>query len=302
MPKGIGIGFLLLLMTIVLLVTNCEPADLSSSPASSSRRELDELLERIARNSFELRQQSAVFDARFREYDAGFINVGSKNFSVGAPSRAFAEAVLAAAESMRRELALEWLGKELPEGKQFTRIHVELSTEIDEGLCDLDPAGSLSCGHNRIWLTTTPELALGSTLRHELTHLVLHHQFPAGGGIPAFANEGICSRMDDANRHARRSNLLGKIVQTEKWPSLVEVMTQRTIAPTDELAYTVSASLTEFFLSRGDRKKYLDFVSAGSRIGWPAATQQFYGIATTRDLQREWQTFVTQTVRKAQAN
>src|SRR5580692_2358135 len=92
------------------------------------------------------------------------------NFSVIAPNEAIAEHVAQQAETFRKQVALEWFGKELPSGKGPVMVHVVLSESEDKALswCKDSPAQKF----HRIWLTTSADRAAGSTLNHEVVHTV----------------------------------------------------------------------------------------------------------------------------------
>jgi hypothetical protein len=213
---------------------------------------------------------------------------GSKNFTVIAPrGDGLADRVLSRADELRKEIALAWLGEELPEGQGLTHITVKLAKDKDEGLTWLCGPGRAVRGAHRMWLETTAERAVGSTLEHEVTHIVLAVRFPKG--TPAWANEGIASLADDEERHRTRRELLRQWARTGQWPSLDKVLYQRTISPSDQAGYAAAVSLTEFLLTKGDRREMIDFLEQSAQDGWDAALAKHYGIANVGELQRQWQ-------------
>ena len=84
------------------------------------------------------------------------------------------------------------------------------------GLILLCGPGRRFTGEHRVWLTTSKRRALGSTLAHEITHLVLNARF--SDGMPAWANEGIASLRDDAGRSAERQKILRRFARRNEWP------------------------------------------------------------------------------------
>lgn len=222
----------------------------------------------------------------------------SANFLVFAPpGDALAEQVLHSAERLRCEIALDWFGAELPAAERRTIIQVRPSYSEDEGLTML--TGDHAESRHRVWLTTQPRRARGTTLAHELTHVLMHSRFPHG--MPAWANEGAASLQDDADRHARRRDLLSQFVCTGHWPSLQRLLGAPAITPTDERAYAVATSLTRFLLTQADRATFLNFVAAGQQVGWDAALRRHYAIDTTAELQRHWQQWVSRRLDVADA-
>jgi hypothetical protein len=157
----------------------------------------------------------------------------SDNFVVCAPSRDLADDVLAQAESLRVRIAEQWLGEKLPPGIGPAIIRVRLSETQDEGLSWV--ADSPTRLSHLMWLTTTRESALGTTLAHEMTHVVLATQFP--GQLPAWASEGAAGLEDDAARAATRRNIISWYSKTGNWPDLEKVLASDRIVPTDRSRY-----------------------------------------------------------------
>ncbi len=225
-------------------------------------------------------------DGLTQRLDTGI--AGGKNFTVIAPSGDhLADQVLTRAEELRRDIALEWLGKELPDGRGRTHITVELSKDKDEGLTWLCGQGRAVRGDHRMWLTTSRERAVGSTLEHEVTHVVLAVRFPQG--MPVWANEGIASLADDEERHKTRRELQREWARSGQWPTLEKLLYQRTIDPSDQAGYAAAVSLTEFLLTKGDRRALIAFVEHAALDGWDAALGKSYGIDGVPELQRQWQ-------------
>jgi hypothetical protein len=53
--------------------------------------------------------------------------------------------------------------------------------------------------------------------------------------------------------------------------------------------YTAAASLTQFFLARGGRDTFLQFVEDGGLLGWEYALQTHYRIRNIQELQVGWE-------------
>ena len=143
-------------------------------------------------------------------------------------------------------------------------------------------------------MSTSPERALGSTLAHEMAHVVLATRFPHPNRLPAWLEEGIASRYDDEDRQKTRQAQITYFVETGHWPSVDSLFTAANIAAQDKELYTVAASLTEFLLSRNsDKQMLLEFGQYGNTAGWDAALQKYYGIRDVVQLQGRWQRWVT---------
>jgi hypothetical protein len=216
----------------------------------------------------------------------------SANFVVSAPERELAEAVLKRAEALRETLAQRWLREELPSGVGPTVIRVKLSSAEDKGLSWVaDNEARLS---HLMWLTTSRELAVGSTLAHEMTHVVLATRYP--GAVPAFANEGAACEQDDPERVAMRKRIVEWWAQTGNWPHVGELFEAKQIDPADAARYALACSVTEFLLTRGDRAKFIDFAVAGPVRGWPTAVREFYGFNNLMTLQTAWRDWAVESL------
>ena len=122
---------------------------------------------------------------------AADMSVGT-NFTVLAPNEVLADAVAKQAEAFRRESALEWLGKELPDRNGRSVITVDISADKDEGWTW--PIDSPKRTLHQVWLTTSSARATGTTLHHEVVHTVLdsycYPEVPPGMGLRRYRFSG----------------------------------------------------------------------------------------------------------------
>lgn len=231
----------------------------------------------------------------FAAEGAGFAH--NENFMVLAHDQRLAEEVLARADQFRKEVAQEWLGSELPPSVGPAIINVELSDDEDRGLTwAID---SPDRKYHKIWLTTSFERALGSTLHHEIAHVVLATRFP--NSLPEWAEEGAASLSDDHQRVSTRERITKWYAQTGNWPDLKKVFDAEIIAPDDQATYSVAASLTRYLLSRADKTTFLAFASTGKEKGWDRALKEHYGFGSVGELQATWQAWAGQDSRAAGA-
>ena len=205
------------------------------------------------------------------------------NFIVYAPDQPLADQVLAKAETYRQELAKELLGKELPARAGRTIITVDVSTTKDSGFTW--PIDHPDRRFHNTWLTTSRERAVGSTLRHEICHVVLNTQFPQA--LPTWVEEGLASRNDDATRLRSGRQIIASMAQGG-WSGLGGLLDARTIGSADQTSYAMATSLTEYLLSQGDVGKLLQFAADGKGGNWDGAVQQHYGSRGVADLEAKW--------------
>ena len=172
----------------------------------------------------------------------------STNFTVLAPNQELADAVAKQAEVFRKQSAQEWLGKELPDRDGRSVITVDISAEKDKGLTW--PIDSPERTLHQVWLTTSVERAVGTTLHHEVVHTVLDsYCYPES--LPAWASEGIASQVDDTKRKETRRQILAGWSRAGSWPSLGSLLQSSRIGHDNVDSYTLASSLTEFLAERG---------------------------------------------------
>jgi hypothetical protein len=213
------------------------------------------------------------------------------NFVVMAPAE-WADRILERATSYRRILAREFYGNELEDGVEHTCVHFQQSTAVDLGKTSLRPSDDPNAS-NMIWLHTNPDRALGSTLKHEIAHAVLHARFPIG--MPVWANEGLASRYDDEHAIGIRGRIIRGFVNSGEFPSLSDLFVTKTFRRHRQDMYATSESVTAFLIEHKDGgiPKFIDFVENGVNRGWKTALQRHYRINDLPALQKQWQNWVS---------
>ncbi len=212
------------------------------------------------------------------------------NFTVLAPDRALADAVAKQAEIYRKQSALEWLGQELPDRVGRTLITVEITSQKDEGL-----TWPIDCAErtlHQVWLSTSVDRALGTTLHHEVIHTVLDSQFYPES-LPAWASEGIASQADDAGRKESQRQILARWSKEGRWPGLRSLLESARIDHDNLSRYAAASSLTEFLAERGGKTRVVAFASSGQKRGWDRAASEYYGLHNVVELQTAWQDWVS---------
>ena len=212
------------------------------------------------------------------------------NFTVLAPNQALADAVAKQAEVYRKQSALEWLGKELPDRDGRSLITVDIRSEKDEGLTW--PIDSPERTLHQVWLTTSVERAKGTTLHHEVVHTVLDSYFYPES-LPAWASEGIASQADDAGRKENQRQILARWAKAGRWPGLRSLFESSRIGHDDLARYAAASSVTEFLAQRGGKTRVVEFAASGQKRGWDRAASDFYGVHDVAELQTAWQDWVS---------
>jgi hypothetical protein len=216
--------------------------------------------------------------------------VNNDNFVVAAPNLELAGAVLQRAEELRDEIAREWLGQTIPPGAGTAVISVRTTPAENSGRTW--PGADLRRPTFMVWLTAPEAEVTGPLLAHEVTHVVLSTRFP--GELPPWANEGIASLRDSAERKAIRQRLLAWQASTGNWPRVQQILTAEKIPSSAQGDYSLASSLVEYLLTRGDRSTLLDFAIEGRRRGWDAAIEHYYKIDSVAALQEAWRAWATE--------
>ena len=220
------------------------------------------------------------------------------DFVVLAPDQQLAEDVLAKADVFRKQVSTEWLGAELPPSVGRTVIHVEISDRDDSGLTWAIDSPDRKL--HKLWLTTSRERVLGSTLKHEVSHVVMATRFPHR--LPAWADEGIAGFADDQIRIDARRRIIRWYADTGNWPDLKEILDAPVILSSEKASYAVAASITEYLVScAATKRSSFALRLVGKKEGWNAALAQQYGLRSVDDLQRQWQAWLTASHQEASA-
>jgi hypothetical protein len=219
-----------------------------------------------------------------------------KHFVVYAPTHEVAFSVATLAEAYRRELALAWLGKELPDWKEPCPVHMKITMEAPAGATTFTFDGG-KVSNRKMELQGPLDKVLASTLPHEIAHTVLADHF--GRPIPRWADEGAAilsepSQQQERHEHLARALMLepGKalpVVGTPGPPIPLRRLFPMTSYPPNVMAlHAQGYSVTRFLTGRKDRKTFLAFVGQGMKGDWDAAARGHYGFKTVEELEDAW--------------
>ena len=210
------------------------------------------------------------------------------NFVVEAPSAEIARKVGDHAEWCRKQVAIAWLGRELPAWSTRCPIKVKPTAGEAGGVTSFGFSGG-KVADQVITVEGRVDRILASALPHEVTHTVLAAHF--GGPIPRWADEGVALLSEDdreINRHeqivadlfSRRGELaLGRLFSAEDYPGDLMGF------------YGQGYSVSRFLIEIGGRPRFLKFIADGPKTGWDSAAREHYGLANCRELDRAWRSW-----------
>lgn len=213
----------------------------------------------------------------------------TRNFLVNAPTVEFAKLVAEAAERYRRDLSLEWLGRELPDWRDPCPIVVQTGPNMGasgQTTFDLVSDGSQP-RHWSMVVRGTPERILDSVLPHEVTHTIFATHF--GRQLPRWADEGACTTVEHLAERSKHEQLLVQFLTTERGIPFNDMFRMKDY-PRDMLPlYAQGYSVARFLIALGGKRKFIQYVGEGMRSNnWTASTEEFYGMQSLSELQLTW--------------
>lgn len=211
----------------------------------------------------------------------------SPNFIVRAATPELAKEVGQAAEDYRRELAIEWLGKEMPNWFQPCPITVEAAPHLGAG-----GATSFVFDHGDVFgwrmnIQGSRERILDSVLPHEVTHTIFASYFRRP--LPRWADEGACSTVEHDSERRKQQRMLIQFLQTRRGIAFNDMFAMKQY-PRDILPlYAQGHSLATFLVAQGGKRKFLQYVKEGLVTDdWTTATTTHYRFASLGKLQTAW--------------
>ncbi len=234
----------------------------------------------------------AQFCRCFALFLAAFLSLGASyktpNFVTHAPSAEVAKQVGDAAEIYRKELAITWLGHELPKWSAPCPIKVKVGNYGAGGATTF----SFDRGHVFGWdmqIQGTLERILDSVLPHEVNHTIFacHFRRP----LPRWADEGAATIVEHESEKQRQRLLNRQVMGTNKRIPLRHLLSMTEYPSEMQQVLTLYAegySLADFLLQRGGKKRYLMFLENAHKNGWDEAIAKLYKYKNVEDLEQSW--------------
>ena len=224
--------------------------------------------------------------------------VRSENFVVTSRTPEFAKQVAEAAESMRRDLSIYWLGEDLPQWPEPCPIHVMAASNLGAGG---QTTFTLIDGTVRNWRMSvqgTPERVLDSVLPHEITHTILATHFASlGKPVPRWADEGACTTVEHRAERSKHEHMLVEFLQSGRGIPFAAMFTMRDYPQDIMPLYAQGYSVAAFLIAQGGEnegpRRFIQFLEEGMRTeDWVTATEQHYGYPRVGKLQSAWNQWV----------
>jgi hypothetical protein len=197
------------------------------------------------------------------------------------------------AEIYRRQLAIEWLGQELPDWSKPCPIRADVAPNKGAG-----GATSFIFDRGEVFgwkmnIQGSRERILDSVLPHEVTHTIFASYFRQP--LPRWADEGACTTVEHRSEIAKQERNLIQYLKTGRGIPFSQMFAMKEY-PRDVMPlYAQGHSLAAWLIEARGRKAFLDFLADGLKDeNWPRAVREHYGFENLLTMQTSWNDWVKQ--------
>lgn len=213
----------------------------------------------------------------------------SKNFIIeNAPTPQLAKEFSEAAEKHRRELAVLWFGKEMPNWAAPCPISVRVGDYGATGEMSFIPAN----GEVYDWsmkVQGTGERIVDSVLPHEISHMIFASAFRQK--CPRWIDEGAATSLEHESEKSNYKRMLLKFVD----PRVARTIPFNRMVEVEEYPedfwplYAQGNSVVEFLIAQRGHRELTRFLGTWFKDkDWNAALRKHYGYENLGDLQLVW--------------
>lgn len=219
--------------------------------------------------------------------------VRTSNFVVQTDDPEMAKQIAQLAEKYRHDLAVEWLGKALPQWGQPCVLTAKVAPGLGAGGATTFVFDRGEVFGWRMTIQGPPDRILDSVLPHEIMHMLFASHFRRP--LPRWADEGGASSVEHDSEKAKHRRMLLQFLRTNRGIAFNQMFAM-TEYPRDVMPlYAQGFSLAEYLIYQGGKRKYVDFLAEGLRTNqWSATIRRFYGIQDLGALQKTWLAWVAQ--------
>lgn len=215
------------------------------------------------------------------------------NFQVTAADKQVAQQVAAAAEHYRKELAIYWLGRPMPNWSRPCRVSVNVGALGAGGQTTFQFVNGEVINW-RMSVQGSLERILDSVIPHEVNHTIFacHFRRP----LPRWADEGAATLFEHDSEKVKQLHLLNQVIRDEgQHFSLRELLSMKDYPEDPRRMLTLYAqgfTLVDFLVQQKGQKVYLQLLSAAEERGWEEAIRTHFDHAGIAALERNWRGWV----------
>lgn len=215
------------------------------------------------------------------------------NFIIETKSATQAKQYGDTAEYFRKQLALEWLGEEMPRWGDRCPIQVTVGSRLGAG-----GATTFVFDHGEVFgwrmsIQGSHERILDSVLPHEITHMILASYFREP--LPRWADEGAATSVEHHSERTRHRKMLLEFLQTQRGIPFNAMFAMKEYPDDIMPLYAQGFSLSEYLIQHGGRREFLAFLKDGLEgERWNDAIRHHYDYASLGTLQTAWLAWVGQ--------
>lgn len=213
------------------------------------------------------------------------------NFVIHCPDEQLARELGDAAEKYRKELAVLWLGKALPDWSRPCPVTVHVGPHLGAGGATTFVFDRGEVYGWRMTIQGSRERLLDSVLPHEITHMILASHFRRP--LPRWADEGAATTVEHISEREKHRRMLLEFLRTRRGIPFRHMFSMdeypRDIMPLYAQGYT----LAEFLIQQGGHQRFVKFLEEGLKDNnWDAALTRWYNIPDLGQLQLSWVAWV----------
>ena len=213
------------------------------------------------------------------------------NFIIrNAPNSGLAKQFGDTAEQLRKEMAILWLGHELPNWFAPCPVVVKVGNYSAGG----ETSMQFKYGEVFDWdmrIQGSAEAILTAVLPHEITHTILASHFRQPS--PRWFDEGAATLVENEKERRNYRRLLYQYLQSGRGIPFNRMFRMGEY-PDDQMPlYAQGFSLAEFLIMQQGHRHYVDFAATGMNTNnWPKAIFDYYGYENLGELQEKWNRWV----------
>jgi hypothetical protein len=207
------------------------------------------------------------------------------NFIVQSAHPQVCEQVGKWAEHYRKEKAIQWLGREMPQWPEPCPLRVSVSMEGPSGETEFT-FGPGRVSSQRMTIRGPLDRLIYSVLPHEITHTVFAHHFKTP--VPRWADEGGSVLSEDDTERDRHDKVVRSILNKGQQIPMRTLLGLKEYPPQVMCLYAQGFSMCNYLVSRSNRQHFLNFVGHGMQHGWDHAAKSYYAHGSVEELEQAW--------------